>query len=344
MRNQPIEKLLPVLQPQKKAVIIPHKSPDGDAMGSTLGLYHYLTGKGLSCTVISPNAYPEFLDWLPGNETVKRYDNNTAACDELIKAADFVFTLDFNVLSRVYVMQAVLEEVRKKEKAVFVMIDHHEQPGDYADFIYSIPEASSTCELIYNVIEKFGDKDKIDRKIATCLYTGIMTDTGSFKFSSTSSNTHRVIAELIDKGANHTQIHENIYDTKTFDQLQLLGVALNNLKVLKNKKTAYITLSQKELNDHYFKKGDTEGIVNYGLSLKGIILAAIFIENKDEGIIKISLRSKGDFNVNTMARTHFDGGGHNNAAGGRSFKELKETAKYFESILPQYKSLTTDVA
>src|SRR5699024_5040951 len=194
----------------------------------------------------------------------------------------------------------LLKEIKTEGKAVFVMIDHHEQPDNYAEYRYSIPGSSSTCELIYNVIDKFGDADQIDVTTATCLYTGIMTDTGSFKFSSVSGNTHRIVANLIDKGANHTLIHQNIYDTKTYNQLQLLGVALHNLHVLPQKKTAYITLSQKELDDHHFRKGDTEGVVNYGLSLKGIVLAAIFIENTTDRIIKISLRSKGKFDVNQI--------------------------------------------
>lgn len=339
MRNEPIEKLESLLETPQDVVIIPHKNPDGDAIGSCLALYHYLLKRGHSCTVISPNNYPNFLQWLPGNETVKFYDTETADCEKLLNRAELIFTLDFNEFSRTSAMRPQLQKVRDGNKAIFVMIDHHEQPDDYAEYRYSVVKASSTCELIYNCISKFGDTALIDASIATCLYVGIMTDTGSFKFSSTTGQTHRVVADLIDKGANNALIHQRVYDTKTYDQLQLLGVALNNLRVIPDKKAAYITLSQKELDQHHYRKGDTEGIVNYGLSLKGIILTAIFIEDRDEQIIKISLRSKGDFNVNEVARKYFNGGGHKNAAGGKSLKTLEETAVEFETLLNRYETL-----
>ena len=182
-----------------------------------------------------------------------------------------------------------------------------------------------------------GDTHLVDANIATCLYTGIMTDTGSFRFRSTTSLTHRVVADLIDKGADNANIHNNVYDANSFDRLQLLGRALSNLKYEEALNTAYITLSQQELDSHNFKKGDTEGVVNYALSLGGIVFAAIFIENRSEGIIKISFRSKGSFDVNTFARDHFNGGGHINAAGGRSEDSLNDTIEKFISILPQYK-------
>jgi phosphoesterase RecJ-like protein len=192
--------------------------------------------------------------------------------------------------------------------------------------------------MVYNFIEMLSDTDKIDATIATCLYVGIMTDTGSFRFNSTTSRTHYVIGNLMDKGADNTQIHNNIFDTNNYSRLQLLGRALQNLKVLPELRTAYITLSQKELDEFNFKKGDTEGFVNYGLSLKGIIFAVIFIESHKDKIIKISFRSKGDFSVNQFARTHFNGGGHDNAAGGRSEVSLQATVEEFISILPQYKN------
>jgi phosphoesterase RecJ-like protein len=232
-----------------------------------------------------------------------------------------------------------MENVLAKAKTSFVMIDHHQQPADYAEFTYSDPGMSSTCQMIYHFIEKLNDLDKITSEAAICIYVGIMTDTGSFRYRSTTSTTHKVIADLIDRGADNTQIHENIYDTNTLSKIQLKGVALNNLRVLPEYKTAYITLSQKELDQHNFKKGDTEGFVNFGLSIKGIKFAAIFIENKGEEIIKISLRSKGDFSVNEFSRNHFEGGGHNNAAGGRSNLSLSNTVEKFISILPTYKKV-----
>ena len=223
-----------------------------------------------------------------------------------------------------------------ESKSLKVMIDHHQAPDDYATYTYSDVSMSSTCEMVYNFIDMLGDTDLIDADIATCIYVGIMTDTGSFRFRSTTNKTHEIIAKLIEKGADNTKIHNNIYDTNSYERLQLLGCALSNLKVVPESRAAYITLSQDELNRFNFKKGDTEGVVNYALSLSGVVLAAIFIEDKQEGIIKISLRSKGDFSVNEMSRAHFHGGGHTNAAGGKSDLPLAETIEKFISILPSY--------
>jgi len=313
-------------------VIVPHKGPDGDAMGSTLGLMHFLRDKGHKATVIAPNDYPHFLKWLPGNEEVIIYEAEKEKADQLISEAQIVFTLDFNNLSRCGAMQESLVA----SEALFVMIDHHQEPSDYAHYTYSDSKMSSTCEMVYKFINKLRANKKITPEIATCLYTGIMTDTGSFRFSSTSSDTHRAIADLIDKGAENALIHNNIHDTNSENKLQLLGTALQNLKVNKELRTAYISLSQEELSRHNFQKGDTEGFVNYGLSLDGIIFAVIFIEKENEDLVKMSFRSKGDFDVNKFARAHFEGGGHINAAGGKSDISLNDTIVKFNKILPQY--------
>ena len=325
------------LDTAENIIIVPHKGPDGDAMGASLGLYHFLKDKGHTVHVIAPNDYPDFLKWLPASEEVIIYESDKERSDKFISEAEIVFTLDFNHLSRCGLMQDSLIA----SDAVFVMIDHHQEPSDYADYTYSDSKMSSTCEMVYLFIDKLRASKKITPEIATCLYAGIMTDTGSFRFSSTSSNTHRVIADLIDKGAKNDQIHNNIFDTNSEDKLQLLGTALKNLKVNKELRTAYISLSQEELNRHNFKKGDTEGFVNYGLSLEGIIFAVIFIEKENEDLVKISFRSKGDFDVNKFARAHFDGGGHINAAGGRSDISLNDTIVKFNKILPQYKEELT---
>lgn len=317
----------------KNIVIVPHKGPDGDAMGSSLGLYHFLKDKGHSVDVIAPNDYPRFLKWLPGSEEVIIYESEKEKSDAIIEKADILFTLDFNHLSRCGDMQESLTA----SKAVFVMIDHHQEPSDYADYTYSDSEMSSTCEMVYKFIDKLRANKKITPEIATCLYTGIMTDTGSFRFSSTSSDTHRAIADLIDKGARNSEIHNNIFDTNSEDKLKLMGTALKNLKVNKELRTAYISLSREELTEHNFRKGDTEGFVNYGLSLEGIIFAAIFIEKENEEMVKISFRSKGDFDVNKFARAHFEGGGHVNAAGGKSDLSLNDTIVKFNSVLPEYR-------
>ena len=329
-----ISEIKSLLSTPKNIVIVPHRNPDGDAMGSTLGLYHYLKTYGHNVVVIAPNAYPDFLKWLPGDDTVLKFETQQDESKTLIAKADFLFALDFNALHRV---GGHMAEALEASSATKLMIDHHQQPDDFAKYTYSDATMSSTCEMVYNFIEMLGDTDRIDAAIATCLYVGIMTDTGSFRFPATTSRTHQIIGNLIDKGADNTQIHNNIYDTNSYSRLQLLGRAMQNLKVMPELRTAYITLSQSELDEFNFKKGDTEGFVNYALSLKGIIFAAIFIESYQDNIIKISLRSKGEFSVNEFSRAHFNGGGHTNAAGGRSEIDMTSTIDKFISILPRYK-------
>jgi len=338
MRQTEIEKIKKLLASPKNIIIVPHKNPDGDAMGSTVGLFHYLKQFNHNATVISPNDYPNFLKWIPGNNQVLIHDYQTETCNNLIEKADIIFTLDFNALHRAGNMETILE----KSKAVKILIDHHQSPDSYAQYIYSDVNMSSTCQMVYQFIHLLGDTHMIDSNIATCLYLGIMTDTGSFRFPCTTSNTHIIVADLIQKGANSAYIHNQVYDTNSYERLQLLGCALNNLKVIPESRTAYITLSQDELNKYNFKKGDTEGVVNYGLSLENIVFAAIFIEDKQEGIIKISLRSKGNFSVNDFSRAHFNGGGHINAAGGRSDLSLNDTVNKFITILPDYSNALND--
>jgi bifunctional oligoribonuclease and PAP phosphatase NrnA len=318
-----------LLSTAKKVVIIPHRNPDGDAMGSTLGLYHYLKNKGIEATVLSPNEFPDFLAWLPGADTVKLYERDRVATKVILEEADLIFTLDFNAFHRTGEMEKELELLT----APFILIDHHEAPADYAAVTFSDTKYGSTCEMVFDFIDALGDIELMDKTIATCLYTGIVTDSGSFKFPKTTGKTHRIVAQLIDLGVENSEIHDSLFNNNSYESLQLLGRALQNMKVLKSHKTSYITLSQAELDRFHFKKGDTEGIVNYGLSIKGIIFTAIFIENKEEGIIKISLRSIGDFDVNQLARTYFQGGGHKNAAGGKSNLPMKETIQLFEEVV-----------
>lgn len=334
MTKDDILKIKQLLESPKQIVIVPHKNPDGDAIGSTLGLYLYLLKHQHKATVIAPNDYPEFLKWMPEESKILKYDSQKEQSDVLIKDADIIFTLDFNALNRT----GDMEDALSNSDAINIMIDHHQQPDTYASYMYSDVSMSSTCEMVYHFIDMLGDKKLIDSDIASCLYAGIMTDTGSFRFPSTTSKTHRVVADLIDKGANHSEIHNQIFDTNSYERMQLLGCALTNLKVLQEYRTAYITLSQDELNKFNFKKGDTEGFVNYALSLNNIVFAAIFIEDSQNNIIKISLRSKGNFSVNEFSRTHFEGGGHTNAAGGKSNLDLKTTVENFISILPSYKN------
>ena len=324
-----------ILSEPKKIAIVPHRNPDGDAYGSSLALYHYLLKFNHKVTIVSPNDCPEFLKWMPGEDQIVIYENDTVNATNILEEAEIIFALDFNALHRVgdRMFQAL-----KKLDPIYIMIDHHQQPEDFAQFTYSDSSVCSTCQMLYQFIEKIDELDKIDLNIATCLYAGILTDTGSFRFPATTSETHRIVADLLDKGANNSEIYNKIHNVSSYDRLQLLGKALQNMKVVEGYKTAYITLSQSELNKSNFKKGDTEGFVNYALSLKNVIFAAIFIEDRKQGIIKISFRSVGDFSVNDFSRNHFNGGGHINAAGGKSDESLDKTISNFLDILPLYKN------
>lgn len=324
-----------LLSRPKNIVVVPHKNPDGDAIGASLAMFHYLTKKGHNVTVVSPNDYPDFLKWLPGSDIVYKFDMQNRQSKNAINEASILFLLDFNALHRVGDdMKNTLEAFTE----TFIMIDHHQEPEKLAKYLFSDISICSTCQMVYDFMEKLDDINYINADIATCLYTGIMTDTGSFRFASTTSRTHKIVAELIDNGANNAKIHNNVYDTNSYGRLQLLGRALSNLVVIDKLKTAYITLSQQDLDEFSYQKGDTEGIVNYALALDGVIFAAIFIEDVDQQIIKISFRSKGTFSVNKFSREHFNGGGHDNAAGGKTEISLDATISKFLNILPSYKN------
>jgi len=334
MQKEHYQSLKQELSSPKNIVIVPHKSPDGDAVGSITALYGHLHKKGHSVSMISPNDFPDFLKWMKYSDEILNYEMNRADADDLISNADLIFILDHNAFHRAGDMETVLS----KSEATFVMIDHHQQPDDFADYMYSDTGMSSTCEMVYHFLKNLGELETVDADMAASLYTGILTDTGSFKYRSTTSTTLRVAADLVDLGADSEQINRRIYDVNTPTRMKLLGVALSNLVILTQYRTAYITLTQKELDDNHFQKGDTEGFVNYALSLDGIVFAQIFIEKADESIIKTSLRSKGDFDVNQMAREHWNGGGHKNAAGGRSEASMEETVDKLISILPHYEA------
>ncbi|MCZ8228235.1 bifunctional oligoribonuclease/PAP phosphatase NrnA [Flavobacterium sp.] len=331
MTIQDIQAVQELLATPKKIAIIPHRGPDGDAMGSTLALYHFLLKNNHQPVVMAPNEFPDFLAWLPGSEKVEVYEKEREKCTAILNDAELVFTLDFNALHRTGEMETVLKTLT----VPFIMIDHHQKPDDYAAVMYSDTQFGSTCEMIYNFITYLGQKSSIDKTIATCIYTGILTDSGSFRFPKTTGNTHRIVADLIDLGVENTVIPTLLFDNSSYNRLQLLGRALQNMQLIPEKQTSYITLTQAELNEFQFVKGDTEGIVNYGLSIKGIVFSAIFIENQEEKIIKISFRSQGDFDVNEFARNHFNGGGHINAAGGKSEESLSATVAKFEELVHQ---------
>lgn len=325
-----LKELKSVLLAPKKISIIPHRNPDGDAMGSTLALYHFLLKFDHQVVVVAPNEFPDFLSWLPNADKVIVFEKENDKAKKELENSKLIFTLDFNALHRTGdIMASYLENL----DIPMVMIDHHQAPENYAKYTFSDVSYGSTCEMVYHFIDALGYKESIDKDIATCIYTGITTDSGSFRFPKTTGTTHRVVADLIEKGANNAEIHNNLFDNSSMNRLKILGIALNNLIVLPEYKTSYITLSQAELDSANNQKGDTEGIVNYGLSIKGIDLAVIFIEHKEEGIIKISFRSQGDYDVNEFARKHFNGGGHINAAGGKSLLTLEDTVKKFIAIL-----------
>ena len=319
-----------LLKKTKNVVIVTHWSPDGDAIGSSLGLYHYFKQLNKSVNVVVPNAYPDFLKWMPGNKMVLNFQEQEKKVTKLLNSADIIFTLDFNSYSRL----EKLGEVLKETSAPKVLIDHHQQPDSYASYYFHDVKACSTCELVFDFIVGLGDKKRIDKKIAACLYTGLMTDTGSFRYPSVTSNTHLIISELLKTGIVPSDIHSAVYDSYSLDRLKLLGYALSEkMKVIEGFPVAYFTLSEKELSKFNYQKGDIEGLVNYPFSIKGIKVCALFNESDD--YVKISFRSKGKIDVNTFARKYFKGGGHINAAGGRSQDSIDVTEKKFIELVKQ---------
>jgi len=336
---QAIEQFYPILNQPFKAVITAHQKPDGDAMGSTLGLYHFLKQLGHEVTVISPTNWAQFLDWMPGVDQVIDFEANKNEASQIVADADYVFCLDFNILHRT----KHLEPIIKDSKALKILIDHHQQP-DTPSFAYGISDVkmSSTCEMVYDFIVQSGHSNLINLDIATCLYTGLMTDTGSFRFPSTTASVHKIVAHLKELGLQHAKIHENIYDNSTEGRLKFMGNAfLNRMTVLPEFKTAIMAIPKTDIYKFELKTGDTEGLVNYLLSIEGIKFAAIVIDREEER--KWSFRSKGNFDVNIFARTHFEGGGHANAAGGRSSKSVDETFNDFKNIIENYKSQLTQL-
>ncbi len=331
---QKLKSLKELLETPKNIVITTHYKPDADALGSSLGLAAYLIKKGHEVTVISPSDYPEFLNWMEGQKEVINFEaGNKNKSSKLIDEADIIFCLDFNCLYRIN----KLGEMVGKASAIKVLIDHHLDPEKFADFELWSTKAAATAELVYELIIKFGDRQYIDKGIAECLYAGIMTDTGQFKHPNTTKNVHLVTADLIGLGADIASVGRFIYDNNSLDRLKFTGYALSQkLKVLKKLRIAYFWISADELKKFNSKTGDTEGLVNYALSLKGIVFSAVIIERPEA--VRLSLRSKGDFSVNDFARNHFSGGGHPNAAGGKSDLSLLETVEKFETIAKTYEN------
>lgn len=313
---------------QPEVFIITHKNPDGDAMGSALGLANLLKKIECEVSVVAPSEYPEFLNWMESNNEVLVWGKNNEQITYKLNRAHLVFCLDFNALHRIEEMESLIENSR----AIKVMIDHHIDPQGFADFILSDTSASSTCELVYQFIVALGLKSNIDQGVAEALYCGIMTDTGSFRYPSTSPKTHRIAADLIEHGADKNKIHQLVYDSNTVNRLHLLGYCLNNFEVI-NEQFALFTLNKEQHHNFNVQKGDTEGIVNYGLSIQKVVISAFFREDDDK--IKISFRSKNDWDVNQFARKYFNGGGHKNAAGGMYKGSLEDAVKHFKIALSE---------
>ncbi|HLW19984.1 MAG TPA: bifunctional oligoribonuclease/PAP phosphatase NrnA [Cyclobacteriaceae bacterium] len=333
---QDIKLLKERLSLPQKIVITTHHKPDADALGSSLGLANYLKKKNHQVNVIVPSDYPSFLHWMKGNEEVINFeeDGQRGKVEGLLSNADMIICVDFSSLSRLHDMA----EMMKASKAFIVNIDHHQDPEDFADFAYSTTEAAATCELVFELIVQFGDKCLIDKDIADCLYAGIMTDTGGFRHPNTTKNVHLVTAELIELGADNSKISRLIYDTNSINRLKFIGFALTRrLVILQDLQTAYFAISKKDLKKYESQTGDTEGLVNYALSLDGIKLAALFTERKDG--VKISFRTAEDVAINKFAAQYFEGGGHKNASGGKSTLTLAETTEKFEKLVKENKQL-----
>lgn len=332
--QEKIKVLKNILSEKKNIVITVHRGPDGDAMGSALGLYNLLAQQDHNVNVITPNNYASFLHWLPKNENVIVFTEREEEAKSITANADLIFLLDFGQISRLDTYAETVSNTTAKK----VMIDHHQDPDEsISDILFSDVTACATAQIVFEIIKKLGFSHLINKNVAECLYAGIMTDTGSFKYASTTEKTHHIIAQLIAEGADNAKIHDLVYDNFSENRVKLLGYCLNQkLKIFKENKSAIISLNAKELERFNFQKGDTEGVVNYALMIEGVVCAAFIAEK--EGVVKLSLRSKGNFKVNEIAKRYFNGGGHTNAAGGISDVSVEETIIKLESIFNKYKS------
>ena len=330
---QPVSEIFPLLTQPRNVVITFHQKPDADAMGSALGLYHFLKQLGHDATVISPTNWAGFLSWMPGCKKVLDYEMQTAKATEVINKAEWLFCLDFNTMDRTRKMAEILTNL----SCTKILVDHHQQPQvEVFDYGISDVTKSSTSEMVYDLIIASGHSDKININVAECLYSGVMTDTGSFRFTSTTSSVHRMIADLKDRGMGHSHIHENLFDNFLESRFRFFGqVLLNRMEVFYEYNTALIAIPQSDLIKFNVKTGDTEGLVNFPLSIHGIKLAAIIIDRGDER--KSSFRSKGGFDVNTFARKYFNGGGHFNAAGGKNAEPIDEVVRKFKAAIKENK-------
>ncbi len=333
LNKQQLEEIKGFIENGSKIAITTHTNPDGDAIGSALAVYHYLKSKGANVEAVVPNSFPGFLKWLSKSKDLVVFEKQAKKAKTILAEADLIFCLDYNALSRV---GAVTDDL-KAAKAKKILIDHHISPETESfDYIISETNTSSTGELVFDFINAMGDEKLIDRTIAECLYTCIITDTGSFSFSCNNAKTFEVAAKLIEKGVDARKIHGLIYDTFSESRLRLLGYAINDrMLVWEELKTALIYLTKDDLRKFNYKVGDTEGLVNFALSMDKVNVA-VLVTDKDKKV-RMSFRSKGEFSVNDLAREHFNGGGHRNAAGGNMSKPILEVVEEIKSVLKNYK-------
>lgn len=333
MKNTIIQPIFQAISDAAHITITTHSNPDGDAIGSSLALSSFLQKLGKKADIIIPNAFPDFLEWMPGSGDILNWDRQQAKCQDVINNTNLIFALDYNALHRLDKLQYAIstKEVPK------VLIDHHISPSDEFNHLYSDIRVSSTAELVYRFIKDMGHIELMDEDISVNLFVGIMTDTGSFSFSCNRPEVFEITADLIRRGVNPELAHRQVYDTYSENRMRLLGHGLSDrMKVLNEYACAYIYLTKEDLKVFRFRIGDTEGIVNYPLSIKGINLSVLFTEKHDK--VRMSFRSKGSFSVNDFVRAHFDGGGHRNAAGGNSYDSLQVTLDKFEALLPGYQN------
>lgn len=332
---QQLDELKKLLADPKRVVITTHHKPDADALGSSLGLANFLNKRGHQAQVITPTDYPKFLHWMKGNDEVMIFnEGHEEESAQLVKEADIIFCLDFSRLDRI----DKLGELVRAADAYKALIDHHQDPEHFAEFELWDTGSASTCQLIYKLIVALGDRGLIDTDIANCLYAGIMTDTGSFKHPNTNKEVHEIVADLIGLGAENSKVSRLVYDNSSLNRLRFLGFALNErLKVLEEYHTAYFAISAEDLKKFHSQTGDTEGLVNYALSIEGVVMAALITEREDA--VKLSFRSVGDVEVNKLASEFFQGGGHKNAAGGKSDLNFKETVEKFEKLVKEKRDI-----
>jgi len=338
LENTDFSAVKKLLASPQNILLTTHTNPDGDAIGSSVAFYRYLVLKGHSVTMMVPDPFPSFLAWLPDTGKIMIFEHQQEEILKVIADATLIFSLDYNDLSR---LKDACNPV-KESSAVKIVLDHHLYPATHYDHYITISGTSSTAELVFDFISEMGDEELIDMETAAAIYTGIVTDTGSFSYSCNHVKTYEVTAALFRRGIDGEHIHRLIYDTFSEHRLRLLGFSLSDkLVVLPEYHTAYIYLSAEDLEKFQYQIGDTEGVVNYALSIEGINLAALFSERDNS--IRISFRSKGNFSVEQLARDHFFGGGHGNASGATSYLSLNETVGKFRELLPLYQSALTEV-